>query len=421
MTMTVAWKSTMSAETSPDEVFGEPDALVQASAVVAGDGAPRVGAEEAQRGRSALRNARRFVVKIGSALLTRDGRGLDAPRIRDYAAGLAALAAAGNEVVLVSSGAVAEGVVRLGLRRRPETIHELQAAAAVGQMGLIQAWEAALASRGRRAALVLLTHADLSHRARYLNARSTLRTLLGHGVIPVINENDTVATDEIRFGDNDTLAALVANLVEADALVLLTDQDGLREQDPRTVPDAPRVACARAGDAGLDAMVGSGSGVLGRGGMLTKLRAARIAARSGACTMIVDGREVLALEDVAAGRDIGTLLLADQARLAARKRWIAGQLQTRGAVVIDAGAVRVLRDAGRSLLPVGVLEVSGEFERGEVVICRDQQGREVARGLANYSAAETRRLRGCASGRIPELLGYAGEPEFVHRDNMVLS
>lgn len=370
--------------------------------------------------RRSLADARRWVVKIGSALLTGDGRGLDEAGIARWAGELAALRRAGAEVVLVSSGAVAEGVVRLGLARRPESIHELQAAAAVGQMGLIQAWEAAFARHGLHTALVLLTHDDLADRARYLNARSTLRTLLGHGVVPVVNENDTVATEEIRFGDNDTLAALVTNLVEADALVLLTDQDGLRERDPRQDPGAPRVDVARAGDPGLDAMAGGG-GRLGRGGMATKVRAARLAARSGASTCILDGRRAGALAAVADGTVDGTLLVAEEARLAARKRWIAGQLQTRGTLVIDAGAVQVLRERGRSLLPVGVRAVHGRFARGEVVVCVDEAGREIARGLVNYSSEETERIRGQASGRIGELLGYAGEPELIHRDDLVLA
>ncbi|MEE4382221.1 MAG: glutamate 5-kinase [Pseudomonadales bacterium] len=370
--------------------------------------------------RRALAGARRWVVKIGSALLTGDGRGLDGAGIARWAGELAALRRAGAEVVLVSSGAVAEGVVRLGLARRPESIHELQAAAAVGQMGLIQAWETAFARHGLHTALVLLTHDDLADRARYLNARSTLRTLLGHGVVPVVNENDTVATEEIRFGDNDTLAALVTNLVEADALVLLTDQDGLRERDPRQDPSAPRVDAARAGDPALDAMAGTG-GRLGRGGMATKVRAARLAARSGASTCILDGRRAGILAAVAEGTVDGTLLVAEEARLAARKRWIAGQLQTRGTLVIDAGAVEVLRERGRSLLPVGVRAVHGRFARGEVVVCVDEAGREIARGLVNYSSEETERIRGQASGRIGELLGYAGEPELIHRDDLVLA
>lgn len=372
--------------------------------------------------RQPLRAARSWVVKIGSALLTSSGRGLDLVAIERWATELAALQQRGHRLVLVSSGAVAEGVLRLGLSRRPERIHQLQAAAAVGQMGLIQAWERAFARHGRHTALVLLTHDDLSDRRRYLNARSTLRTLLDHGVIPVINENDTVATDEIRFGDNDTLGALVANLLEVDALLLLTDQDGLRERDPRQDPAAPRVPVAMAVDARLDAMVGDGNaaGVLGRGGMFTKLRAARLAARSGACTVIADGRGPGIIERLAAGSDEGSLLLPETERLAARKRWIAGHLQTRGTLVVDAGAVAALREQGRSLLPVGVLAVIGDFARGEVVSCRDQAGVEVARGLINYAADETQRICGRSSAEIASVLGYAGEPELLHRDNLVL-
>ncbi|MEE4361509.1 MAG: glutamate 5-kinase [Pseudomonadales bacterium] len=380
-----------------------------------------VDSAEAQAGRAALAGARRWVVKIGSALLTGDGRGLDRAGIDRWAQELAALRAAGAEVVLVSSGAIAEGVLRLGLARRPDSIHELQAAAAVGQMGLIQAWESAFSRHGLHTALILLTHDDLSDRARYLNSRSTLRTLLAHGVVPVVNENDTVATEEIRFGDNDTLGALVSNLVEADVLVLLTDQDGLRERDPREAPLAPLVPCARAGDPALDAMAGGSGGQLGRGGMATKLRAARLAARAGAVTCILDGRTDRGLGRLREGESLGTLLLPDEARLAARKRWIAGQLQTRGTLVIDAGAVRVLREQGRSLLPVGVREVRGRFGRGEVVVCVDEAGREVARGLVNYSSDETREIRGQASGRIGAILGYAGEPELIHRDDLVLA
>ena len=366
--------------------------------------------------RADLAGARRWVVKFGSSLLTQDGEGLDVAAIERFAAALAGLE---GELVVVSSGAVAAGLARLGLRERPESVGELQAAAAVGQMGLIQAWETAFARHGRPTALVLLTHEDVADRTRYLNARNTLRTLLRRGVVPVINENDTVATEEIRFGDNDTLAALVTNLVEADVLALLTDIDGLHERDPRIAPDARRVSAARADDARLDAMVGGGPGRVGRGGMTTKLRAARLAARSGASTLVVDGRGEGPAQ-LAQGRS-GTLLVADRARMAARKRWIAGQLQTRGELVLDAGAVRVLREAGRSLLPVGVLEVRGDFARGEVVLCRDEQGVEIARGLVNYSSEEAGRIRGCASDAIADRLGYAAEPELVHRDNLVLA
>ncbi|MEE4301141.1 MAG: glutamate 5-kinase [Pseudomonadales bacterium] len=359
---------------------------------------------------------RRRVVKFGSAILTRDGEGLDAPTIQRFAAALAALP---GELVVVSSGAVAAGLNVLGHRQRPEALAELQAAAAVGQMGLIQAWERAFARHGRHTASILLTHEDVSDRTRYLNARNTLRTLLGYGVVPIINENDTVATDEIRFGDNDTLAALVSNLVEADLLALVTDIDGLHEADPRQVPGARRVAAARASDEALDAMVGPPAGRLGRGGMATKLRAARLAARAGAGTLLIDGRGD-AIEQLQAPEG-GTLLVPDRARLVARKRWIAGQLQTRGELVLDAGAVRVLREAGRSLLPVGVLAVRGRFARGEVVTCRDESGAEVARGLVNYSSDEAARICGCASNELALRLGYAAEPELVHRDNLVLA
>jgi glutamate 5-kinase len=365
---------------------------------------------------AAVADARRRVVKFGSSLLTQDGEGLDVAAIERFAGVLAAL---DGELVVVSSGAVAAGLPRLGMKERPESVGELQAAAAVGQMGLIQAWETAFARHGRHTALVLLTHEDVADRTRYLNARNTLRTLLRRGVVPVINENDTVATEEIRFGDNDTLAALVTNLVEADMLALVTDIDGLRERDPRGAPEARRVVAARAADTRLDAMVGDGPGRVGRGGMTTKLRAARLAARSGATTLIVDGRRGGPLR--LAHGEAGTLLVPDRARMAARKRWIAGQLQTRGELVLDAGAVRVLREAGRSLLPVGVLAVRGDFARGEVVLCRDEEGREIARGLVNYSSEEALRILGCASDAIAHRLGYAAEPELVHRDNLVLS
>ena len=370
--------------------------------------------------RQRLVAARRWVIKIGSALLTGSGRGLDRDGLARWADGIARLRAAGHEVVLVSSGAVAEGMVRLGMVARPESIHELQAAAAVGQMGLIQAWEVAFARHGLHTALVLLTHEDLSDRSRYLNARATLRALLAHSVVPVVNENDTVATEEIRFGDNDTLGALVANLLEADVLVLLTDQPGLRERDPGLDPDAPRVSCALAADPALDAMAGLGSGRLGRGGMFTKLRAARLAARSGALTVIADGGDEGCIDALVAGKDVGTLLLPETERLAARKRWIVGHLQPRGTLIVDAGAVTALRQHGRSLLPVGVVEVRGDFARGEVVSCRTAAGEEIARGLVNYSAAEAARIQGRSSREIVDLLGYGGEPEIVHRDNLVL-
>jgi glutamate 5-kinase len=363
---------------------------------------------------------KRWVVKVGSALLTADGAGLDRSAIGEWARQIAALRAAGHEVLLVSSGAVAEGVTRLGLARRPNTVHELQAAAAVGQMGLSEAWENALQAFGIRTALALLTHDDLSNRRRYLNARTTLLTLLRYGVVPVINENDTVVTDEIRFGDNDTLAALVTNLVEAGGLVLLTDQAGLFDADPRERPAASLVGYARANDPALTAMAGAGTGAYGRGGMSTKLGAARIAARSGAGTLIASGRVRDVLLRAQAGETIGSLLAADVEPMLARKRWIAGQLKNRGEVVLDAGAVRVLREAGRSLLPVGVRESRGSYARGDVVLCLDPEGRPVAKGLVNYDSEETARILGCATRDIEARLGYVNEPELIHRDNLVL-
>ncbi|MFZ5722029.1 MAG: glutamate 5-kinase [Pseudomonadota bacterium] len=371
--------------------------------------------------REQLKSVRRWVVKIGSALLTNNGRGLDNAAIAGWVDQIAALRAGGAQIVLVSSGAVAEGMVRLGLSARPDSIHELQACAAVGQMGLVQAWESQFARHGLRTAQVLLTHDDLADRRRYLNARSTLRTLLEFGAIPVINENDTVVTDEIRFGDNDTLGALVTNLVEAEALIILTDQTGMFERDPRTDPSAPLIREARAFDDSLIAKAtGSSASGLGRGGMATKIRAARLAARSGAKTVIVGGRLENAVSRVAAGADIGTLLLPDAEPIVARKQWLAGHLQMRGTLVVDDGAVRVLREGGKSLLPVGVREVHGEFSRGEVVSCVDAAGREVARGLANYGADEARRIAGARTAQIAERLGYVDEAELIHRDNMIV-
>ena len=369
---------------------------------------------------SRLRRAQRWVVKIGSAILTNNGEGLDVNRLAAWVEALAGLRANGAEVILVSSGAVAAGMARLGWTSRPRRLPELQAAAAVGQMGLAQAWEAAFQRQHIQTAQVLLTHDDLSDRQRYLNARATIRTLLGVGVVPVVNENDTVVNDEIRFGDNDTLAALVANLVEADLLVILTDQLGLYEADPRTRPDAALIALAAATDPMLDEMAGDASGQFGRGGMQTKLRAARLAARSGAATLIMSGRDPAGLRYWDQSLPSGTLLLPEQDRWVARKRWLAGHLQTRGAVTIDAGAVRVLRNTGSSLLPVGVTAVAGDFRRGEMVRCLDPAGVEVARGLVNYDALEVQRIKGKASDTIGEILGYANEPELIGRDNLVL-
>jgi glutamate 5-kinase len=370
---------------------------------------------------SVIGRARRIVVKVGSSLVTNEGRGVDAAAIGNWARQLAALAHDGRELVMVSSGAIAEGMKRLGWARRPRELHELQAAAAVGQMGLVQMYETRLAEHGMASAQVLLTHADLADRERYLNARSTLLTLLALKVIPVINENDTVVTDEIRFGDNDTLGALVANLVDADAYVILTDQRGLYAADPRQQPDALFIDEATAGDPRLEAMAGGAGSAIGRGGMLTKILAAKRAAASGTSTVIAWGREPDVLLRLAAGEAIGTALLAGTAKHTARKRWMVDHLQLRGAVRVDAGAVAKLRDEGKSLLPIGVTAVEGDFARGDVIAVRTPEGEEIARGLANYSAAETRLIARKASAQIEALLGYANEPELVHRTNLVLT
>lgn len=371
--------------------------------------------------RQSLRACKRVVVKIGSALLTNDGRGLCVEGLDAWVAQIAALRADGREVVLVSSGAVAEGMTRLGWKERPDDLHKLQAAAAVGQMGLVQAYEQRFRTHNLQTAQILLGHDDISARDRYLNARGTLLTLLELGVVPVVNENDTVVTDEIRFGDNDTLAALVANLIDADTLVILTDQRGLFAEDPRSNPGAELISVAEAADRKLDVMVGGGAGALGRGGMLTKLRAARLASRSGANTVIVGGREARVLDRVFAGEDLGTLLLSGQRPIAARKKWLAGQLQLRGKLQLDDGAVRVLRQQGRSLLPVGVVAVSGSFDRGDLVMCVDADGNEVARGLVNYSIEDARKVLGLPSARIAEVLGYIAESELIHRDNLLIT
>jgi len=367
-----------------------------------------------------LASARRIVVKVGSSLVTDEGRGIDAQAIGNWSRQLATLARDGREVVMVSSGAIAEGMKRLGWATRPKELHELQAAAAVGQMGLVQMYETQLRSHGMASAQVLLTHADLADRERYLNARSTLLTLLQLQVIPVINENDTVVNDEIKFGDNDTLGALVANLVDADALVILTDQRGLYAADPRKDPAARFVDRAVAGDPELERMAGGAGSQIGRGGMITKILAAKRAAGSGASTVIAWGREPEVLLRLAAGESIGTLLVASTPKLAARKQWMADHLQLRGAVVVDDGAVRKLREEGKSLLPIGVLAVSGDFARGDVIAVRSQAGAEIARGLANYSAPEARLIARKPSSQIEGLLGYANEPELIHRDNLVL-
>jgi len=368
-----------------------------------------------------LKDARRLVIKVGSSLVTNEGRGLDETAIGEWCRQIAQLRLQGREVIMVSSGAIAEGMKRLGWTVRPAAIQELQAAAAVGQMGLAQMYETKLRLNQLGSAQVLLTHADLADRERYLNARSTLLTLLKLGVVPVINENDTVVNDEIKFGDNDTLGALVANLVEADALVILTDQRGLFTADPRKDPSATLVALAQAGDPDLERMAGGAGSSIGRGGMLTKILAAKRAAGSGAATVIAWGREPDALIRLVAGESIGTLLVARTQKTQARKQWIADHLQMRGSVIVDDGAVKKLRDEGKSLLPIGMSQVDGDFSRGDVIAVRDVSGAEVARGLANYSSAEARLICRKPSADIERLLGYAAEPEMLHRDNLVIT
>ena len=364
--------------------------------------------------------AQRLVVKVGSSLVTNEGRGLDHAAIGRWAGEIAELKRAGKEIVLVSSGAIAEGMARLGWNTRPATIPELQAAAAVGQMGLVQAYESAFAQFGLHTAQILLTHEDLADRRRYLNARSTLRTLLALAVIPIVNENDTVTTDEIRVGDNDTLGAMVTNLIEADLLILLTDQPGLYTADPRRDTGATLIREARAGDPALEIRAGGAASGLARGGMLTKVLAAKRAARSGASTVIAHGREENVLGRLCAGEAIGTLLVAENVTLAARKQWLADHVQLAGKLMLDAGAVRALIKDGKSLLPIGVVALEGAFERGEIVGCFDADGREIARGLVNYGATDAARILRRPSSEIASILGYAEEPELVHRSNMVL-
>ncbi|CAL95787.1 glutamate 5-kinase [Azoarcus olearius] len=369
--------------------------------------------------RDKIKNARRLIVKVGSALVTNNGAGLDPAALDDWARQIAALRARGREIVLVSSGAIAAGMQRLGWVKRPHEMHRLQAAAAVGQMGLVEAYEKAFSRHGLQTAQILLTHEDLADRTRYLNARSTLVTLLELGVVPIINENDTVVTDEIKFGDNDTLGALVANLVEADTLIILTDQRGLYTADPRRDPGATLISEGRAEDRQYEAMAGGAGSGISKGGMITKIRAAQRAARSGAHTCIASGRETDPLLRLADGEAVGTLLYADSTPLQARKQWLADHLQLAGSLIVDAGAARALDD-GRSLLPVGVVEVQGEFKRGAAVACRDEHGTELARGLVNYSSAECRRILRRPTSDIEQLLGYIDEPELIHRDNLVI-
>ena len=375
---------------------------------------------EATLRRSDLAQAKRIVVKVGSSLLTSLETGLARREIGQYCQEIAQLMAAGKEVILVSSGSIAEGCKRLGWRSRPDEVHRLQAAAAVGQIGLMQAYEEGLKAHGCGSAMILLTHDDLADRQRYLNARATLKTLTDMSVVPIINENDTVATDEIRFGDNDTLGALVANLIEADLLVILTDVAGLLSADPRVDATAERIESALATDETLTNLVGEGAGTIGSGGMVTKLRAARLAARSGAHTLIASGQEPQILTRLLNGENLGTWLQAEVSPMTARKRWIAGQLRAKGDIVIDNGAVHALRQHGVSLLAAGVLRVRGDFRRGDVVRCLDQNNEIVAQGLSNYGVAEVAAIKGLASGAYRQAIGYAAEEEVVHRDNLVL-
>ena len=366
-----------------------------------------------------IANAKRWVIKIGSALATSEGVGLNVEAIDAWAGQIVALKNRGHELVLVTSGSVAEGAARLGWRKRPDSIHELQAAAAVGQMGLVRAWESAYQKFGMHAAQVLLTHDDLSDRKRYLNSRTTLWTLLELGVFPVINENDTVATEEIRFGDNDTLAGMVSNLVDADVMVILTDQDGLMSADPRHDGNAQLIEVADLGDERLSSIAGDG-GAWGRGGMRSKIAAAKLAARSATSTIVANGRHDDVLLKIVGGESIGTFFPANHSKLAARKQWLAVSLNLKGRLTLDDGACRVLKEQGRSLLPVGVTRIEGDFDRGELVSCVDAHGQEIARGLVNYDASEAARIKGLSTDAIQRTLGYLHEPELIHRDNLVL-
>ena len=370
--------------------------------------------------RQHIKKSKRCVIKIGSALLTNDGAALNMTGIATWVEQISNLRQSGIEVVLVSSGAVAEGMCRLGLTKRPETLHELQAAAAVGQMGLIQSYESEFQKYNLHTAQILLTHDDLSNRQRYLNARNTVRSLLNLGVVPIINENDTVVTDEIRFGDNDTLAALVANLIEADYLLILTDQNGLFDRNPREHDDAQLISEASADDNTLAAMAEGGAGTFGRGGMATKVSAAKLAARSGTSTLIASGKEQNIIEKMFSGEEIGTLLYAEQNPVTARKQWLAGHLQIKGKLILDDGAVKKLCDSGSSLLAVGVSDVQGEFSRGEIVSCISTKGKEIARGLVNYNSTEVTKIKGKMSNEIESVLGYVDDSELIHRDNLVL-
>lgn len=370
--------------------------------------------------RQSIQNSKRLVIKVGSTLLTNNGAGIDSEAIDGWVDQIAALLDQGKQIVVVSSGAIAEGLVRLGLESRPHSIHMLQSAAAVGQMGLIHTYESSFRRYARQTAQILLDHDDMANRERYLNARGVLQSLMGLGVVPIVNENDTVVTDEIRFGDNDRLAALVANLIDADALLILTDKDGLYDANPDINKQASLISEALATDSSLDGIAGQSGGDLGRGGMQTKLQAARLAARSGCCTVIAGGRNKNILLRIVNGESVGTVLTADQAPLAARKQWLAGQLQVKGTLVLDEGASNVLKQQGRSLLAVGVTAVKGSFTRGELVSCVDIKGTEICRGLVNYSSEEAQLIKGRSTEEIAEILGYREDDELIHRDNMVV-
>lgn len=370
--------------------------------------------------RSDFANAKRIVVKIGSALLTDGGKGLNLNAIAIWVEQISALKQQGIEVILVSSGAVAEGMVRLGLKERPKHLHELQAAASVGQMGLVQTFESKFQCHGLHTAQVLLTHDDLSNRQRYLNARSTLLALLDFNVIPVINENDAVATDEIRFGDNDTLGALVANLVEADLLIILTDQLGLFDADPSVNPTAKLIAEISADDSRLEAMAGESRSGLGRGGMATKVAAAKLASRSGASTVIASGDDHSVISRVIAGEEIGTYLYSQLEPLAARKQWLLAGLQVRGYLQLQNSAIIDLKSEERSLLATDIVSIKGDFSRGELVVCLSAEGIEFARGLVNYKAEEIELIKGQTSEQFVDILGYCDEEELIHFDNLVI-
>lgn len=370
--------------------------------------------------RQIINNAKRLVIKVGSALLTNDGAGIDRQAIDAWVEQIAKLLSEGKEVVLVSSGAVAEGLARLGIGSRPQSIHMLQSAAAVGQMGLIQTYETSFRRFERQTAQILLDHDDMANRERYLNARGVMQTLMDLNVVPIVNENDTVVTDEIRFGDNDRLAALVANLIDADALIILTDKDGMYDANPDIDSNAKLISQAHASDSSLDTQAGTSNGAFGRGGMQTKLEAARLASRSGCNTVIAGGRNQNILMRICLGETVGTFLSADKTPIAARKQWLAGQLQVKGTLVLDEGASRVLRQQGSSLLAVGVTAVKGSFTRGELVSCEDSSGIEVARGLVNYNSDETQLIQGKSTEEIITILGYCEDDELIHRDNLVL-